>query len=171
MAEENPLRKIRIEKITLNVGVGKDEETMKRGLKLLKKITGIEPIKTVTKKRIPAWELRPGLQIGCKLTLRKKKAEELLRLLLKSKDNNLPEKKFDKQGNFSFGIPEYIDIPGVDYDPELKVLGLEVAVTLERPGYKVKKRKVQPRKIGKAHLITPAEAKDFMKKEFGVNLV
>jgi len=144
MAEENPLRKIRIEKITLNVGVGKDEETMKRGLKLLKKITGIEPIKTVTKKRIPAWELRPGLQIGCKLT---------------------------KQGNFSFGIPEYIDIPGVDYDPELKVLGLEVAVTLERPGYKVKKRKVQPRKIGKAHLITPAEAKEFMKKEFGVNLV
>lgn len=171
MAEENPLRKIRIEKITLNVGVGKDEETMKRGLKLLKKITGIEPIKTVTKKRIPAWELRPGLQIGCKLTLRKKKAGELLKLLLKAKDNNLPEKKFDKQGNFSFGIPEYIDIPGVDYDPELKVLGLEVAVTLERPGYKVKKRKVQPRKIGKTHLITPAEAKDFMKKEFGVNLV
>lgn len=171
MAEENPLRKIRIEKITLNVGVGKDEETMKRGLKLLKKITGIDPIKTVTKKRIPAWELRPGLQIGCKLTLRKKKAEELLKLLLKSRDNNLPEKKFDKQGNFAFGIPEYIDIPGVDYDPELKVLGLEVAVTLERPGYKVKKRKVQPRKIGKTHLITPAEAKDFMKKEFGVNLV
>lgn len=171
MAEENPLRKIRIEKITLNIGVGKDEETMKRGLKLLKKITGIEPIKTVTKKRIPAWELRPGLQIGCKLTLRKKKAEELLKLLLKAKDNNLSEKKFDKQGNFSFGIPEYIDIPGVDYDPELKVLGLEVAVTLERPGYKVKKRKVQPRKIGKAHLITPVEAKDFMKKEFGVNLV
>ncbi len=171
MAEENPLRKIRVEKITLNIGVGKEEETMKRGLKLLKKITGIEPVKTVTKKRIPSWSLRPGLQIGCKLTLRKRKAEELLRLLLKARENNIPEKKFDKQGNFSFGIPEYIDIPGINYDPELKVLGLEVAVTLERPGYRVKKRKVQPGKIGKAHLITPDEAKDFIKKEFEVSLV
>src|SRR3989344_6562328 len=164
----NVMRNIRVEKITLNVGAGKDEEKLKRGVKLLKKITGIEPLKTVTNKRIPNWALRPGLSIGCKITLRGKKAEELLKRLLNAREYKLKKGQFDHHGNFSFGIPEYVDILGVDYDPDIKIMGLEVAVTLERPGFHIKKRKIKPKKLPTRHTITPREAMSFVKEKFGV---
>lgn len=167
--KENPLREIRIAQITLNFGSGKDEDKLKRGFKLLEKISHQKPLKTKTKKRIPGWGLRPGLIIGCKVNIRKNK-EELLRKLLAAKKNVLSEKNFDEQGNFSFGIPEYIDIPGLEYDPELKILGLEVAVTLERPGFRVKKRKIQRRQVGKKHRITKKEALEFIQKKFKIKI-
>lgn len=166
--KENLMRTIRIHKITLNIGAGKNEEVLKKGLKLLQKLTPLKPVQTITKKRIPGWGLRPGLAIGCKVTVRKG-CEELLKRLLAAKENVLEEKNFDSQGNFSFGIPEYIDIEGLEYDPELKIMGLEAAVTLERPGFRVKKRKVQPSKVGKAHLITKEEAITFM-QNFGTEV-
>ncbi len=167
---ENPMRDIRVEKITLNMGTGKEEEQLKKGIKLLQKITGIEPMKSVTKKRIPNWNIRPGLIVGCTITLRKLPAVELLKRLLKARENMLPAKNFDTQGNFSFGIPEYIDIPGIEYDPELKIMGLAAAVTLERPGFHIKRRAINPRKIGKRHRITREEAMRFMQEKFGIQI-
>ena len=84
------------------------------------------------------------------------------------KEYKLSIKQFDHQGNFSFGIPEYVDILGVDYDPEIKIMGLEVAVTLERPGFHIKKRKVNAKKLPKKHSITAAEAMQFVQENFGV---
>ncbi len=156
------MKKISIAKLTLNIGVGKDEEMLKKGLKLLKKLSPLTPVKTVSKKRIPAWGLRPGLVIGCKVTVRKD-AEKLLKRLLAAKENILSIKNFDNRGNLAFGIPEYIDIEGLEYDPELKILGLEVAVTLERPGYRVKNRKMKPTIVGKNQVITQSEAINFVK--------
>ena len=170
MNENNPLRKIRIAKLTLNIGVGKNEEMLKKGLKLLKKLSPLSPVKTISMKRIPAWGLRPGLAIGCKVTVRKN-AEELLKKLLVAKENTLKEKCFDDHGNFSFGIPEYIDIEGLEYDPDLKILGLEVAVTLERPGYGVKRRRVSPRVNGKKHKINKEAAIKFVKENFAVEVI
>jgi large subunit ribosomal protein L5 len=167
----NPMKIIRVEKITLNIGAGKDEEKLKRGEKLLKKITGIEPLKTITQKRIPGWALRPGLAIGCMITLRGKKAEELLKRLLHAREHKLRLGQFDQHGNFSFGIPEYVDIEGVEYDPDIKIMGLEVAVTLGRPGFHIKRRKVKAKKLAAKHTITPVEAMQFMKNEFGVKEV
>lgn len=168
---EQVMRKIRIEKITLNVGAGKDEDVLKKGLKLLKKLSGVEPLKAITKKRIPAWGLRPGLAIGCKITLRGSNAVELLKRLLKARENKLNIKQFDGEGNVSFGVPEYIDIPGLAYDPDIKIMGLEVAVTLERPGYHVKRRKVQRRSIPKSHRIGREEAAEWMVNNFGAVIV
>jgi large subunit ribosomal protein L5 len=162
-AAKNPMREIRIAKITLNIGSGKDEEHLKKGMKLLQKITSVTPVKTQTKKRIPGWGLRPGLVIGCKVTVRDN-TEQLLKRLLAAKENILSKKSFDNLGNISFGLPEYIDIAGMDYDPELKIMGLEAAVTLERPGFGIKKRKLNPKPVGKKHLITKEEAIDFIKK-------
>ena len=164
MTETKQLMKnVRIAKITLNIGVSKSEEMMKKGLKLLQKITPISPVKTTTQKRIPGWGLRPGLNIGCKVTVRKD-TQVLLKRLFVAKENILSNSNFDDQGNFSFGIPEYIDIDGLEYDPELKILGLEVAVTLERPGFRVKNRKLKSTKVGKSHLITKDEAVAFVQK-------
>src|SRR3989344_2950685 len=162
----NPMQQVKIGKVTLNIGAGKDPAKLEKGLVLIKAITKIEPIKTVTMKRIAEWGLRPGLPIGCKLTLRKKPAQELLTRLLKAKENNLAERNFDTNGNISFGIQEYIDIPGVAYDPKIGVIGLEVCVTLEKNGYRIKNRKIKQKKLPKKHTVTKEEAKEFMKKQF-----
>ncbi|MBT4539667.1 50S ribosomal protein L5 [Candidatus Woesearchaeota archaeon] len=165
----NVMKTIRIEKITLNIGAGKNEDALKKGIKLLQKLSTKAPIKTLAKKRIPTWGLRPGLAIGAKVTIREG-AEALLKRLLVAKENTLKIKNFDLKGNFSFGIPEYIDIEGLEYDPELKIIGLEVAVTLTRPGYRVKRRKLQPSAIGKSHSITKEEAIAFVQEKLGVTV-
>lgn len=162
------MKGIRIEKITLNIGAGKNEELLKKGLKLLHKITSTKPVETKTNKRIPGWGLRPGLAIGCKVTVRKE-CEHLLRRLMAAKDNTLSQKNFDNQGNFSFGIPEYIDIEGLEYDPELRIMGLEAAVTLERPGFRIKKRTLKTVAVGKNHQISKEEAISFV-KQLGVEV-
>ena len=94
--------------------------------------------------------------------------KELLKRLLEAKEN-LEESNFDDTGNLSFGIKEYIDVPGMEYDPSIAITGFDVSVTLERPGYSVKKRKIAG-KIGKGHLIKKEEAVEFMRKEFGVEV-
>lgn len=165
----NPMKEIRLGGISLNIGTGKDEDRLKRSIKLLQKISCLTPVRTITKKRIPGWDLRPGLVIGCRVTIRKN-ASEMLKRLLAAKKDTLSPKKFDRQGNFSFGIPEYIDIPGLEYDPELKLLGLDVAVTLERPGFRIKKRKLFPKKIGKKHRITKDEAIQFIQTKFNTRI-
>ncbi|HZX45318.1 MAG TPA: 50S ribosomal protein L5 [Candidatus Nanoarchaeia archaeon] len=164
------MRQVRIEKITMNVGAGKDQSRLDKGVLLLKAITGISPVKTFTNKRIPSWGLRPGLPIGCKLTLRRKIAREVLKKLLDAKDNKLTLKQFDPEGNIAFGIHEYIDIPGVKYDPKIGIMGLEVCITFERPGYRVKHRKIMNRKIASSHRIKKEEVIDYMKKEFDVKI-
>ena len=82
----------------------------------------------------------------------------------------LSKNNFDDNGNISFGIPEYIDIPGIEYDPEIGVIGLQVSIALMRPGYRVKTRRLNKAKIGKNHRINKEEAIDFMKKEFAILL-
>lgn len=171
MEKGNAMRELRVTKITLNIGAGKSTEKLEKGLKLLKAIAGIPPVKTFTNKRIPNWGLRPGLPIGCKITLRKEASAELLKRLLQAKDRKLAESQFDAEGNVAFGIPEYIDIPGVNYDPAIGILGLEVCVTIERPGFRIKKRKAMKRKIPARHRISKPEAIEFMKEKFGVTVI
>ncbi len=168
--ENNPMRKIRIEKLTLNIGAGKDQSKLEKGMKLLKNITGITPVKTTTNKRIPGWGLRPGLPIGCKITMRKKLAEEMFKRLIEAKDKVLPETCAENNGKISFGIHEYIDIPKAEYDPEIGIMGLQVCLTLERPGFRVKKRKKARTDISKSHKISKADALDFLKKEYNINI-
>jgi large subunit ribosomal protein L5 len=166
----NPMRQIRIEKVTLNIGAGKDQTILNKGMRLLESITGIPPLKTVTQKRIAAWGLRPGLPIGCKTTLRKEPAQVLLARLLKAKENVLDETNFDENGNVSFGIHEYIDIPDVKYDPDIGIIGLQVCITLERPGYRIKRRKILKRRIPLHHRVSKNDAIEYMKERFSVKI-
>ena len=166
----NKMKEIRIEKVTLNVGAGKSTEKLEKGLKLLQLITGKTPVKTFTNKRIPTWSLRPGLPIGCKVTLRKETAASVLKRLLDAKDHILQEHQFDENGNLAFGLVEYIDIPGMKYEPEIGMMGFEVCVTLERPGFRIKKRKLLKKKVAKNHRISKEEAVNFMKSNFNVKM-
>jgi len=169
MAKTNKMKEISIAKVTLNIGAGKNEDMLNKGVKLLQKLSPIKPVKTFTKKRIPGWGLRPGLAIGAKATIRKD-TEELLKRLFLAKEKRIANKSFDEMGNMSFGIQEYIDIGGLEYDPELKILGLEVAITLERPGYRVKKRRIRPTNIGKNQQVTKEQAIAFIQEKFGVEV-
>ena len=164
------MRQIRIEKISLNLGAGKDQDKIKKGIKLFSNLTHKTPVKTVTNKRIPGWGLRPGLPVGCRLTIRGGQAKELLPRLLDAKAFTLVESQFDENGSISFGIPEYIDIKGAKYDPEIGVIGLEVSITLQRPGFRIKRRRLYTRKIPPKARITKQEAMDFMKQEYKVTV-
>lgn len=166
----HPMRTVRVEKLTLNIGAGKDAQLLNKGVKLLEAITGIPPVKTVTQKRIPGWGLRPGLPIGCKITLRREAAEQLIPRLLASREHLLSERNYDVNGNVSFGIPEYIDIEGAKYDPEIGIIGLQACITLTRAGYRVKRRRLRPTSLGKRHVITKAEAMEFMRDRFNVKV-
>ena len=164
------MKEIKIEKITLNIGAGKDQAKLEKSIKLINNITGKTPIKTFTKKRIQEWGLRPGLPIGCKLTLRKSPAMEMLKRLLESKENILNANNFDNEGNISFGINEYIDIPGVKYDPAVGMMGLQVCITLKRNGFRVKRRALKRAVIPLKHRIKKEDAVDFMKNSFNLKL-
>ncbi len=167
----NVMKKIKIDKLTLNIGAGKDATMLKKAVKLLKNITNVDPVQTITQKRLAAWGLRPGLPIGAKITLRDKEVvNELVKRLFMARDNKLKAECFDNYGNISFGIHEYVDIPGVKYDTELGILGLQVSITLSRPGFRVKKRKIRKTSIGKTHLIKKEEAISFTKETFGLAL-
>jgi large subunit ribosomal protein L5 len=85
-------------------------------------------------------------------------------------ENKLQKRIFDKQGNFSFGIKEHIDIPGVKYDPDVGIMGMDVCVTLERPGFRVKKKRLGS-KIGKNHLIKPEDAIEWVTKNYKVEVI
>jgi large subunit ribosomal protein L5 len=166
----NIMRDIKVEKVTLNIGAGKDQTKLEKGMKLIKNMTGIDPIKTITKKRIPNWGVRPGLPVGCKLTIRREAALKIIRRMLAARDNHLQPEQFDENGSIAFGIPEYIDIPDIKYDPEIGMMGLEVCITLERNGFRIKKRKIHKHKIPKRHSIKKEEAMEFMKNKFNVRI-
>ena len=166
----NKMKEIKVAKLTINIGAGKDAQKLEKGSKLIRRITGKEPVKTFTTKRIPAWGLRPGLPIGCKLTLRDEQAVQLLGRMLQAKDNKLTLRQFDNEGNIAFGVHEYIDIPDASYDPDIGIMGLEVCVTLERPGFRIKHRKIRKTKIPRHHRISKQEAVDFMSKKYGIQV-
>jgi len=164
------MQAIRIEKATLNFGSGADQKKLSKGIKLLKMVAGKEPVKTLAKKRIPTWGSRPGLPIGAKITLRGKLALELIPRLIAAHDNILSRRNFDENGNVSIGIPEYVDVPGVKYDPELGIMGFEVSITLMRPGFRIKHRKIMKRSIPMQHRISQDAAISFFKEAFKVQI-
>ena len=163
------MREIKLEKITLNIGAGANQDDVDKAYKLLSNLSGAKPVKTHAKKRIATWKIRPGLPIGAKVTLRGKKALEMLKRLLKAVNNELKANKFTENG-FSFGIREYIDIPDAKYDPEIGIIGFDTIVTLERPGFRIKKRRLRKSKVPETHKIHKEDSMNFAQKVLGVKI-
>jgi len=164
------MKEILIDKVTVNIGVGTGGEALENAEKLLTELTGAKPVRTLARKRNPVFKLRPGMEIGVKVTLRKNKAEEFLRKAFASRKNTIPESAFDDMGNFSLGVKEYIDFPGAKYNPKIGMFGFDVCVTLKRRGYRVSRRKIGKSRVGKAHRIKKQEAIEFVKNRFGVKV-
>jgi len=164
------MRKISIEKVTLNIGAGEAGPKLDNYKKMLEKLSDSKVVITNTHKR-STFGGGKGKPIGAKTTLRGDKAKDIVKLFLQANENQLKKTQFDTNGNLSFGIAEYINIPGVKYDPDIGILGLDVCITLTRPGFRIKKKAIKPKKVGIKHKITKEEAMEFMKKEFDAKIM
>jgi len=169
--EEHPMLKPRIEKVVVNLNVGKSGEPLEKASQVLKELTSQNPIKMKAKKTIRDFGIREGEPIACVVTLRKQKAIDFLKKVLPVVDNKVSRSSFDRQGNFAFGIKEHIEIAGVKYDPDVGIFGMDICVSMSRPGYRVKNRRKEKARIGSKHVLTPDEAVLFAKQTLGVDIV
>jgi large subunit ribosomal protein L5 len=105
------------------------------------------------------------------VTLREEDAVDFLKKVLTVVDNKVSSRSFDKQGNFSLGLKEHIELPGVKYDPDVGIFGMDICVSVTRPGYRVKNRRKQKAKIGADHMLTQKESIIFIKDALGAEIV
>jgi large subunit ribosomal protein L5 len=167
---ENPMRRITIAKVVLNIGVGKSGEAIERAKRVLEQITGQSSSQRRAKKSVRDFGIHKGEPIGLVVTVRGEKTKELIAKLLVSREKKLAQSCFDDMGSISFGIKEHIEIPGVKYDPEIGIFGMNASVLLTRPGYRVTTRVRRPAKVGKKQRVKKVESIEFFKKEFGVTV-
>ena len=164
----NPMQQVKIAKATVNIGVGEGGERLARAEKLLQSLTDQKSVRTISKVTNPEFGIRKGQPIACKVTLRGEKAHDAIKLILSGIDNQIKLRQFDQQGNLSFGIHEHIDIPGMRYDPDIGIFGMNVNVTFEKPGYSIKRRKIQRKRIPQKHQVKPSETLEFMKENLNI---
>jgi len=128
----------RIEKITINMGVGEaaaDKKILLSAIEELQKITGQKVVSTLARKSIAGFKIRAGWPIGCKVTLRRKKMYEFLDRLIaialpRVRDfRGVTAKSFDGRGNYSLGIKEQIVFPEIDYDKVDALRGMDITIT------------------------------------------
>ncbi|MEM4625288.1 MAG: 50S ribosomal protein L5 [Candidatus Pacearchaeota archaeon] len=165
--ESNKIREVMIEKVILSCGGVK--ENLEKSMKLLKKISKRTPVKRKTVRRIPNFEIRPKMEVGCMVTIRGKEAINLLERLLAAIDKKLKRKQI-AENHFSFGIEEYIEIPGEEYDREIGMLGLNVTVVFSRKGKRVKMRQRKCNKIPIKQNVSREEIIKFVEEKFKVEV-
>jgi large subunit ribosomal protein L5 len=128
----------RLEKITLNMGVGEaiaDKKILQNAVEDMQKIAGQKPIITYARKSIAGFKIREGMPIGCKVTLRQEKMYEFLDRLIsiaipRIRDfRGLNPKSFDGRGSYSMGVREQIIFPEIDYDKIDAVRGMDITIT------------------------------------------
>jgi len=166
----NPMEEVKIAKATVNIGVGEGGESLARAEKLLESMTSQQPVRTYSKVTNPEFGIRKGQPIACKVTLRGEKADKAIKMILDGIENRLKSRQFDAQGNVSFGINEHIDIPGMRYDPDIGIFGMNISITFEKPGYRIKRRKIMRKKIPAKHTVTPEETMEYMNENFQVKI-
>jgi large subunit ribosomal protein L5 len=168
---EQPMLRPRIEKVVVNLNVGKSGEPLEKAFKVLNEIAGQTPVKKNAKTSIREFGIRKGEPIACVVTLRRQAAIDFLKKILVVKDNKVQRSSFDDRGNFAFGLKEHIEIPGVKYDPDVGIFGMDVCVTINRPGDRVADRRKRKAKVGGKHKLTPEESILFTKQTLGVEIV
>ena len=135
---KNAMEIPRIEKITINMGVGEasqDKKKVQTAAAEMELIAGQKPVITKAKKSIAQFKLREGMPIGCKVTLRRERMYEFLDRLItiampRIRDfRGLNPKSFDGRGNYAMGLKEQIIFPEISYDQIEKVRGMDIIVT------------------------------------------
>lgn len=170
LEQQQDMKRISVDKIVINIGVGKSGEPIEKAKKALLELTGQRPAVRGAKKTVRDFGIHKGEPIGTIVTLRREPALEFLKRVIAAKRNVLKASSFDNYGNISLGIHEHIDIPGTKYNPEIGIFGMDVNVVLSRPGYRIAKKSRKSAQIGRTHRIDKEEAIDFFKQEFGAEV-
>lgn len=169
--EENPMRKPKLAKVTVNVSIGSNFERLKKIAEVLEELTGQKPSFRRAKKTIKEFGIKKGEPIAVSVSLRGEKAVSFLKRALEAVGYRIKADSFDDAGNVCFGIKEHIQIPGVKYDPEIGIFGMDVCITIEKPGYRVMRRRRCRSHVPKRHRVNKLEAMILLKKLFGVEIV
>ncbi len=167
----NVMLEPRIDKVVVHVGVGESGQRLVNAETIMKAITHQQPVRSMAKKTLPTFNIKKNEPIGAKLTLRGKAAEDFLVLAFKAAGNSLRKSQFDEQGNFSFGIEEHTDFPGMRYDPEIGIFGMDVSVALKRAGYRIARRRVAQKKLPGRQRLGKGDTVEFVKKKFGIEVL
>ena len=165
------MRQAKVQKVVVNIGVGDAGERLVKAQKVLEMLTKHKPKITTAKITNRDLGVREGMPIGCKVTLRGDEAEKFLTRALLTREQRIASYSFDREGNLSFGVPDYTDFDGMRYDPEIGIFGMDVSVVIQRPGYRITQRRVMKRRLPKEHRMTREEAIVFMKQKFNAEVV
>lgn len=168
---DNPTRAVRLEKVVINIGCGGDADSIERAKKLLAMLTDNRKSVVTLSKRRSTFGLTKHKPVGVKVTLRGKQAMDFLKLSFAGVDDRLNASQFTDEGNFNFGVKEYIEMPGIKYRHDIGMLGFDVTVSLRRAGFRVKHRRIQNRKIPTKHKIKKEEAMKWARDNFGVVII
>jgi len=160
-----------IEKVTINIGVGEAGERLIKAQNLLKNITNQKTVQTLSNTTNKDLGLRKRMPIGCKVTLRGKNADEFLKQALETRENKIADYAFDDQGNISFGIPDHTLFKSQKYDPKVGIFGMDICITMQRLGYRIKKRRIARKHIPHKHRVTRNETIEFFKDRYKVEVV
>jgi large subunit ribosomal protein L5 len=158
---DNVMKIPRLEKLVLNCGGVEDK--LNRSVKLLQVLTNRKIKEIASVKRIPTFGVRPGLKTGCMVTLRGVEAEKLLKRLFGAVGNKIRKKKL-AHNHFSFGIKEYLEIPDMEYQRDIGIIGLDVTAVFKRAGKRVKERKIKTGKYPKSQDVTPEDIASYLTK-------
>jgi large subunit ribosomal protein L5 len=161
----------RVDKIVVHIGVGESGQRLVNAESIMKAITKQQPVRSIAKKTLPTFSIKKNEPIGAKLTLRGKAAEDFLVIALKAAGNTLKKSQFDMQGNFSFGIEEHTDFPGMRYDPDIGIFGMDVSVALKRAGYRITMRRVGQKKLPSRQRLNKDDSVEFVSKKFGIEIL
>ncbi len=170
IVETNPMRALRIGKVVVNMSVGASGDPLDHAQTIMEQVTGQKPCQRFAKQTIRGFNIRKKEPIACMVTLRGDSADAFLKKAFAAIGKRVKPRSFDRWGNFAFGIKEHIDIPGTRYDPTLGIVGMDVIVTVERPGYSIERRKHANNRIGKVQRVKPAESIEYIKDRYGVEV-
>lgn len=167
MNSENPTRQVKIEKVVISVGGTEDK--LEKNTKLIELLTERKSAKKKTGKRIPTLNVRPKLNVGSVITIRRN-FEPLLKRLLTAVDNRIKKKQVS-ENTFSFGIKEYIEIPGLEYQRDIGITGFDVTITFRRAGKRVQLRRMKTNHVPKRQRVSEEEIIKYMEEKFQTRFV
>jgi len=166
----NPMQQVYVDKVVVHMGVGESGEKLTNAIDIMKAITGNTPVRAIAKKTQPAFGIRKGGPIGCKVTLRGSKAASFLETSLNIIERQIFPGQFDRMGNFSFGIEEHTDYPGMSYDPQIGIFGMDINVVLARRGIRITRRHIEQKKLPQKQQVGSKDAIAFLNEKYNVEV-